>query len=219
MSYLVLLGDMLLPVTPQKIQTKVKNQNKTINLINDEEINIIKGPGLRDYSFEALLPNVVYPFAKYLKEFKTAIYFLNKLRELKTSSEPFILTILRISPKGEYLFNTNTYVSLEDYSVDEDASNGLDVSVSINLKEYRYYKAKTVNFGQDGDTTTASVTNNRSDNSAPEVSSYTVKAGDTLWNIAKQALGDGSKYTTLAKINSISNPNYITIGQVIKLES
>lgn len=46
---------------------------------------------------------------------------------------------------------------------------------------------------------------------------HTVKSGETLWAIAKKYLGDGSKYTELAKINNISNPNMIKAGQVIKL--
>lgn len=46
---------------------------------------------------------------------------------------------------------------------------------------------------------------------------YVVKNGDTLWSIAKTYLGAGSKYQELAKLNNISNPDHIVIGQVIKL--
>ena len=46
---------------------------------------------------------------------------------------------------------------------------------------------------------------------------YTVKKGDTLWDIAAEYLGSGSKYTYLAKINNIKNPNLIYVGQIIKL--
>lgn len=42
--YDVYLDKILLPVTPSKIDTKIKNANKTINLINDGEVNIIKTP-------------------------------------------------------------------------------------------------------------------------------------------------------------------------------
>ena len=42
---------------------------------------------------------------------------------------------------------------------------------------------------------------------------YTVKAGDTLWAIAKHFYGDGSKYTEIAKANNISNPDIIYAGQ------
>ena len=46
---------------------------------------------------------------------------------------------------------------------------------------------------------------------------HTVVKGDTLWGIAERYLGSGTKYTQLAAINNIPNPNLIYIGQVIKL--
>lgn len=45
----------------------------------------------------------------------------------------------------------------------------------------------------------------------------TVQKGDTLWAIAKQYLGAGSKYTELVKANNIKNANRICIGQKIYL--
>jgi len=47
---------------------------------------------------------------------------------------------------------------------------------------------------------------------------YTVKKGDTLWAIAKNLLGDGAKCWNLAKLNGISNPNKLSIGQVLKIQ-
>lgn len=46
-----------LPVTPGALTIKVANQNKTINLINEGQRNIIKTAGLSKISFSALLPN------------------------------------------------------------------------------------------------------------------------------------------------------------------
>lgn len=48
---------------------------------------------------------------------------------------------------------------------------------------------------------------------------YTVKKGDTLWDIARKYLGDPYKYKTLAKINNIPNPNFIVVGQKIYLSA
>lgn len=47
--------------------------------------------------------------------------------------------------------------------------------------------------------------------------SYTVKKGDCLWNIAKEYLGDGAKYKEIFDANKdkISNPDKIFVGQVI----
>ena len=52
---------------------------------------------------------------------------------------------------------------------------------------------------------------------AVEKKTHTVVAGDTLFNIAKQYLGDGNRYTELAQANNIANPDHIEVGQVITI--
>ncbi len=63
--YTFYLEDVQLPVAPAKMTMKINNQNKTINLINESEINLIKTAGLTDISFEAMIPQSEYPFAIY----------------------------------------------------------------------------------------------------------------------------------------------------------
>ncbi len=52
---------------------------------------------------------------------------------------------------------------------------------------------------------------------AVEKKTHTVAAGDTLFNIAKQYLGDGNRYMELAQANNIANPDHIEVGQVITI--
>ena len=52
---------------------------------------------------------------------------------------------------------------------------------------------------------------------AVEKKTHTVVAGDTLFNIAAQYLGDGNRYTELAAANNIANPDHIEVGQVITI--
>ncbi len=52
---------------------------------------------------------------------------------------------------------------------------------------------------------------------AVEVKTHTVVAGDTLFKIAAQYLGDGNRYMELAKANNIPNADHIEIGQVITI--
>ena len=54
-------------------------------------------------------------------------------------------------------------------------------------------------------------------NEAPAPRSHTVVSGDTLFNIAKEYLGDGNRYTELAQFNNIANPDHIEVGQVINI--
>ena len=65
MAYYFYMGKMLCPVAPSKLQLKIQNENKTLTLINEGEVNILKKAGLTDISFDLLLPNVKYPFATY----------------------------------------------------------------------------------------------------------------------------------------------------------
>ena len=58
MAYKLYMAGTLMPITPSKVTVKINNQNKTMTLINGEEINILKAAGLSDVSFELVLPQV-----------------------------------------------------------------------------------------------------------------------------------------------------------------
>lgn len=60
--YQVFLGNLPLPVAPAKINTVVNGRNETIELLNGQEINIIKPKGLTTISFEFMIPHQIYPF-------------------------------------------------------------------------------------------------------------------------------------------------------------
>lgn len=217
----------LLPVTPSKIQTKISNNNKTMTLINDGEINIPKKPGLIEIDFEALLPQINYPFAVYNNGFKNAEFFIEKLKSLKSSQNPFQFIILRSLPSGKLLFDTNIRMLLEELSIKEDASNGFDIVVQIKLKQYKEFGTKVISLKNTAKSTLKNINHKSKSikkviNSSREVSksiskTYTVSNNDTLWTICKKELGDGSRYKEIAKLNGIDNPNKITVGQVIRL--
>lgn len=220
MAYTFYLDGVQLPVTPSKLETKIKGKNKAITLINEGEVNVLKMAGLTEISFEALIPQVSYPFAS---SFRSASYFLNKLEKMKSSQEPFQFIVSRVSPSGKMFFNSNIKVSLEDYTITEDAKEGFDLKISIKLKQYKAYGTKVVKIVQQTPTTTptASVEQERPAESAPKQKTYKVVAGDCLWNIAKKYLGNGAKYTEIYNLNKdkIKNPNLIYVGQVLTLPS
>ncbi len=141
--YKFYLDKMLLPVTPAKAVMSIKNKNKTLVLINEGEINILKNAGLTEISFTAELPCVNhYPFAVYQNGWKGADHYLKKLENLKASKKPFQFIISRVYGK-KLLFDTNIKVSLEDYKISEDAKEGDCISVDITLLQYRDYATKT----------------------------------------------------------------------------
>lgn len=222
MSYYFYLGTMLCPIAPSKLTMNIENQNKTVTLINEGEVNILKQAGLTEISFDLLLPNVQYPFAKYKSGFVKADYFLNAIEKLKTSKKPFQFIVTRRMPNGKLLFDTNMKVSLENYDIKEDTEQGFDVLVSVKLKQYREYGTKTCNITFTSSKPKATVKKARAATKSPAPSknkSYTVKKGDCLWNIAKKFYGNGAKYTVIYNANKskIKNPNLIYPGQVLTI--
>lgn len=216
-----------LPVAPPSMSMQINNKNETITLINEGEVNILKKAGLTDIEFEVEFPNSKYPYAVYPNGYQPATYFLEHLEKLKVSQEPFQFIVNRMKPDGSLLFDTNMTVSLEEYPIDEDAENGFDIKCTIRLKQSRPFGTKklAVKSASTSSSTASKTTDNkkivveqqRTTTGKETAKTHTVKSGDTLWAIAKKHLGDGSKYTQLAKLNNISNPNLIKVGQVIKL--
>ncbi len=129
MAYKMYLDGVLMPITPSKVTVKINNQNKTMTLINGEEINVLNQAGLSDVSFELLLPQVSYPFTN--GKAQSADVYLSLLERLKTSKKPFQWILNRQRPNGAKLFYTNLTVSLEDYQITDDAGEGFDIAVSV----------------------------------------------------------------------------------------
>jgi hypothetical protein len=197
MAYKVYLGTILFPITPEKIQIKIKNQNKTLNLINEGEVNILKDAGLTEISFTALLPNQQYSFAQYEKGFSGAGGFLVLLEKYKKAKDPTVLNISRVMPDGRISYPTSMLVSLEDYTIEDDVNEGFDVKVSINLKQHREYGTKTVKLS----TGSSSKSRSAGTGAGNSGSTYKIVSGDTLWAISKKKLGDGSKWKTIYEAN------------------
>lgn len=212
------MDGVLLPVTPAKVTVKINNQNKTLTLINGEEINFLKAAGLTTVSFELLLPQNKYPFAY---GSQPADYYLSLFERLKQSKQPFQWVLNRSRPNGAALFRNNMKVSLEDYQIVDDADEGFDIKVKVNLKQYLPFGTQT------GTIMPATVEGEkpklvlsapeRPAPTAPAPKTYTVQKGDSLWNIAKKQLGNGNRWSEIYELNKekIKDASHIVAGQVL----
>jgi len=241
--YQMYIQSVLFPVTPGKLTTRINGKNKTITLINEGEVNLVKKTGLTDISTEVLLPaSTEYPFAVYPNGFQDASYYLDKLEEWKQKKKPVTFKLLRTSPNGKkLLWDTNIDVTIEDYEIQEDAEEqGMDVVVKISMLEYRAWGAKklVVKKKKKKKTKTSSKVKEKKSvkkkktRKTKEVSkNYTVKRGDCLINIARKQLNNSSKWRAIYTLNkktiesvarkhgrkSSSNGHWIYPGTVLKL--
>lgn len=87
--YEIWFGDVMFPVAPETIKTSIAGNNTTFNLINESEVNQIKGMKLTGYSFELMIPAVSYPWAVYTNGFQAPDYYLSVLESFKKKKKAF----------------------------------------------------------------------------------------------------------------------------------
>lgn len=224
--YKVYLDKILLPQTPEKIEMAINNKNETFELISIGEVNARKKAGLTDIEFEVVLPNVEYPWAQYLDGFEPASYFLERLEEFKTGNNdvstvfPFVVTREYVDEKS--YFSTSMDVTLEEYSIVDSVDEGVDITVSIKLKQYKKYNAIKIvkkSSSHSPGSTTKKKNTRTSTKSTSSSTTYTVKRGDSLSSIAKKKLGKATRWREIYNLNKklIKHPNRLSIGWKLKL--
>jgi len=197
MAYHFYLDGTELPVTPGALSVKINNNNKTVTLIDQGDVNILKSPGLTEISFDALLPSQQYPFVN--GEWMPPAYYLQILEYHKTNKLPLQFVVTRPLENGGMLQGTSMRVAVEDYEAKEDAGQyGTDMLVSINLKQYRDYGTKTVVVSKGK----GKVTKARETDKAPKSDTeHKVKDGENLTTIAKKHYNDSSKWKQIYNAN------------------
>lgn len=206
-GYHFFIGDLELPYAPSELKISIGSNNKTIDLINGNEINILKNPKLTEIEFDIELPRGrQYGFANKLTSSKTYTDYFEKLMVKK---KPVKLVITRPNPflkgqgfssdkktisggKKKDFESTVMTVSLEGYELKESADNAYDVSVSLKFKQYITYGTVKQVKQNKVKTETKTVAENKN---------YVVKTGDCLWKISRKFYGEGSKWKRIYNAN------------------
>lgn len=239
--YYMYLRSILVPVMPEKITMKIGNRNKTIDLANDGEVNLLKSPALTDIEFALMIPNVELPFANYRHGFKGAYYYLEYIERLKTKKEPFSFIVYRYLPtvsemilerngetrtktkvnqKGKNIYQTAMKVTLEEYTIEEAAEEGFDCIIKIKLKQWKEFgtkvaKIKKTSTGKQ----TVTVKQSRTAKKIKLPTTHKVTKKDTIWILAKKYYGDELKYLPIWKANKkkLKNPEDLKVGMKLKI--
>lgn len=199
-GYHFFVGDLELPYAPSKLKVTIGSNNKSVELLNGNDINILKNPKLTEIEFEIELPRGrQYAFANKLVSSKTYTDYFEKLMVNKT---PTKLVITRPNPSRgstgiggtlKDFESTVLTVSLEGYEMEESAENAFDITVTLKFKEYRTFGTvvKTEKNNQVTPTTKIVYYNDN----------YTVKKGDSLWKISRKFYGKGSEWKKIYEAN------------------
>ncbi len=209
--YLFYLGGLLLPVAPEKVVWKTEGQNRQFQLVNMEQCSKINPMQLTKIQFQTVFPGMKTPFYSQDGQMEEPFFLLEQLKVMAEAQKAVLFQVVRDHlPYERSRQVTQLMVTIEQFTVTEEAAHGYDLVVDLMLREYK--EAKTMRTAL----STETKTERESQREAP--SSYTVKSGDTLWGICKTKLNDGSRCYDIAKANGITNPNLIYPGQVILFE-
>ncbi len=182
-----------IPVLPEKVDISQGTNNQTIDIIGLGETVVIGDLSALTISFESVFPADKCD-GKGITE---------KVMAWMHSKKPVHLIISGM--------DINMFCSIESFEYYEQGGDVGSIYYSISLKEYREvtFKQITVKGVQ--------FQKPRIDNRVTPTT-YKVKKGDSLYNVAKKELGSPEKWVGIASINKLKPPYSLNSNQIIKLK-
>ncbi len=205
-----------LPINPSELRlTKQANLTSYITLAGEEIVKIGKG-ALTEINISGTLMHMEGGIAPPV--------YINRLQKAIGEGTALGLTIIRTYDNMETQYLAMPVVVTDVQS--REIGGTADIEYSLGMKEYKTVVLKKVQTATSSQSTVELTSSSELDNSDTAQTgtlqngaqkTYVVRSGDTLYDIAKRFLGDGAKFTYLANLNAIANPNLIYVGQEIKL--
>ncbi len=206
-----------LPLPPEAVKCKSDSKFITYNIINVGEVKLPNGEKLVKFSWSGRLPGASM---RHMRMVSASDW--RSPKEIQG-----IFSMWRRYGKKLRLLVTGTTINhdvyLDSYTVDNSKLDTVEYSISFSVaKDILVYTTTELNIENTTQKTTTATTNERAASAeaaaaTPQKTTYTVKAGDTLWGIAKKFLGNGSRYPEIYELNKAiigPDPNLIYAGQV-----
>ncbi len=200
-----------LPVNPEKVNVKTEGDGEEFTIAKLGRVNVPKDKKLSSFSLESFFPAQPTHYSGAV--FKEPKYYIDLLGKWMTNKQP----VRYIYVNGS--FTINELVTIERFEYDESFGSE-DVNFSLELKTYVPFSPKKMQVVKK-QTSSAVVKKNAPvrQNTKPKPTTYTLKAGDTLWKVAKLYTGNGNRYPELQKLNGIKDSQLrkLPIGLVLKI--
>lgn len=199
-----------LPVLPEKFKITMGTKDQSVDVAGLGEILVAQSRPATEFSFSSFFPAAAFPgiAVSYVTKPTT---LKDKIVEWKNSTKPVHLIVTGLG--------VDVYCRITKFIPSEAGGDVGTINYDITLKEYREPKVRQVKVEVKTQTATVQNTPARTDNTT-QPTTYTVKKGDCLWNIAKKFLGNGALYMQIYNLNKniIKNPNLIYVGQVLRIK-
>lgn len=175
------------PLLPEKITYKSgETEFATYDIMNRGEVAVPTGVGLSRIGWEADFPGEGRQNDPAIRgTWQAPKVFHDTLEDWKSKGK--LLTIIVTG----YPFNFD--VDIRAYEAELSGPFG-DMQYTLELQEHRDITIKTEQVNTSSSTTKRTT---------KQATTYSIKSGDTLWSIAEQFLGSGSKWQTIYNANKV----------------
>ena len=186
------------PVLPSAINVQDYAITNDSNITGLGDVTVFGGKGLRTIEISSFFPNPKrkYSFVSYT-DYPKQYDCVNKIKKWMDKGE-----VLRFIVTGTEI---NFQVRITDFEYSEQDGTR-DVYFTINLKEYRKIKISSTT-PKKKKTDNKDRTDTKETDNKPKQKTYTVKSGDTLYDIAKKHYGKGSDYKKIIEKNKSKYPS------------
>nr|DAY71868.1 MAG TPA: tail assembly protein [Caudoviricetes sp.] len=204
-----------LPVNPEEIKKTQKLSIEKYQVLKSGQVSVPKFPELWTYEFSCELP---HQEVHYMESGSRADpdRYIRAITKAQRKKKPVQL----IYSNGE-TDDESVKVLIESCTITEKAGEEGDKYLSLSFVQYKTPSKKYVAVVTPAATVAQPQTPQPANPAVEQGKTYTVQKGDTLWKIAKQFYGNGSRYPKIVSANSdkIKNPNLIYPGQTFSIPS
>lgn len=199
-----------LPVPPNSFEIQTGNVNTIVNIHELGELNLIGKRKLKSITLTSYFPIRDDGVAQY-SGFPSPSECIDMIGRWRESGKPIRLLIV-----GESL-KVNEAMAIENFNISQK-HGPQDIYFTIELKEYRFVgRVDDQNGATAATVLLAAYTGNSRNADVTPPESYTFKAGDNLWSIARRFYGDGSRWSEIRTRNGIVDELAIASGTVLLL--
>ena len=186
------------PILPSAVNVQDYAITNDSNITGLGDVTVFGGKGLRTIEISSFFPNPKkkYRFVNYT-DYPKQYDCVTKIKKWMDKGE-----VLRFIVTGTEI---NFQVRITDFEYSEQDGTR-DVYFTINLKEYRKIKISSTT-PKKKKTDNKDRTDTKETDNKPKQKTYTVKSGDTLYDIAKKHYGKGSDYKKIIEKNKSKYPS------------